>query len=149
MTFKLSEFAPYKNAIAARGSGDLAAARCEFQKCIDAGRLAGGPPMISMLFFRLGDIEALDGNQTRAVDLYEEAMKADPGSPFALLQYARSLATVLGQRDIALTKLQDAENMLSSGAWIPSEEDLSEEQYRSLSAEARTEFSDAPPAPLF
>jgi tetratricopeptide (TPR) repeat protein len=147
MTFKLSEFAPYKNAVFARGNGDFATARHEFQKCVDAGRRAGGAPMISMLLFRLGDVEALDGNQARAIEVYEEAMNTDPGSPFALLEYARSLATVLGQRDIALAKLRDAEAMLSSGAWIPSEEDLSEEQYRSLIAEARTEFSNAPPAP--
>ncbi len=134
MPFKLSEYAPYKTAVFAQADGQLGIARVEFRKCLEACRAAGGPPMISGMLFRLGDVEALDGNRDGAIRLYEEALAADPGSPLALISCAESLFGRLGEPAQALKKLEEAESLIAFGGWQPSEDDLSEPEYRRLIA---------------
>ena len=90
--------------------------------------------MISSMLFKLGDVEALDGNRDVAIRIYEDALAADPGSPLALISYAESLFRRLGEPAQALKKLQSAEALLTSGEWQPSEDDLSEHEYRRLIA---------------
>ena len=144
MEFQLSKFPPYKAAILAKAAGDLSTARIEFRKCIEAGRAAGGPPMISGLLFRLGDVEALDGKRSCAMDLYEEALEADPHSPLALISYAESLVGCLGESTLALQRLLEAEALLSSIHWLPSEDDLSLEGYKYLIGKVRAQIAGTP-----
>ena len=147
MEFQLSKFLPYKEAILAKAAGDLKTARINFARCLEAGREAGGAPMISGLLFRLGDVEALDGQRELAIQLYEEAMQADPGSPLALISYAESLYSALDEPILALEKLEAAELLLSPG-WIPSADDISLEGYKYLIAKVRAQIAGSPTGAL-
>jgi hypothetical protein len=141
MTFQLSKFPPYAAAITASIEGDLATARSEYAKCLLAAREAGGPPMISGLLNRLGNVEARDGNRARAIELYEEALLADPGSPLALISYAESLVDALADPVAAAAKLQSAEDLLASGQWHETGGDLSLASYEHLIAQVRSKIS--------
>jgi tetratricopeptide (TPR) repeat protein len=136
--FHPPSFEPYRAAIQAKVAGDFSTARAEYRKCLDAcEHYPVEPHVLADLRLRLGDIEALEGNRESALKLYADAQDADPKSPLVLIYAASSLANLLADSKLALTRLRQAEQLIASGDWQPTTDDYSESEYRTRIAEAR------------
>jgi len=72
--------------------------------------------------------------------LHKEGLALDPGSPLPLLHYAKGLLRAFKRPDLALSRLAEAEALLTSGNWRPGESEMSRDWYETEFNELRNEI---------
>jgi predicted Zn-dependent protease len=129
MTIRLSEFPEYLAAIPAAADGEFASARSNLGILLTKVESKCEPEELAYLLQLLGDVEARAGNLEAAFSLQERALAADSSSPLTLLLCAKSLLGSFQRPDLALAKLHQAELLLASDKWSPTENDMSRQWY--------------------
>jgi tetratricopeptide (TPR) repeat protein len=126
---RLSEFPEYLAAIPAADAGDLVAARTSFEALLARIESQGSLEHVAFVLLLLADVEARSGNVEKALSLHERAIATDAFNPSTLIHCAKSLLSHLNNVALALSRLQEAESLLASGKWQPSEHDMSRQWY--------------------
>lgn len=93
--------ARYKKAEELRAVANFPAAAYEFSKAAENEKYASEGNA------QVGDLMKLLGNDKRAADYYQKALKADPADGVTKMKYARTLDKI-GQYDTAVTQYNDA-----------------------------------------
>ena len=137
---RLSDQPEYRVAIPASHSGDFATARANLETLVSRARSEGDIQTASYLLQVLGDVEARAGNIELAHSLHKEGLALDPGSPLPLLHYAKGLLRAFKRPDLALSRLAEAEALLTSGNWRPGESEMSRDWYETEFNELRNEI---------
>jgi predicted Zn-dependent protease len=145
MSIRLSEFPEYLAAIPAAAEGDFASARSNLEILLAKVEAKCEPEDLAYLLQLLGDIEARAGNLETAFSLQERALIADSSSPLTLLLCAKSLLGSFQRPDLALARLSQAESLLASDKWSPTEHDMSRQWYeREIHAVRQTALQHEP-----
>ncbi len=126
---KLSEFPEYLAAVPAAVAGDFATARANLEVLFAKVEPLESPEHSAYLLQLLGDVEARSGNREKALSLYTRAVDVDCFNPLTRLHCAKSLLDHLHSPSLALARLKEAESLLASDAWHPSEDDMSRHWY--------------------
>jgi len=126
---RLSEFPEYLAAVPAAAAGDFASARSSLESLFAKIESHASTEQAAFVLQLLADVEAQSGNAEKALSLHERAIAFDAVNPLTRLNCAKSLLGPLKKPALALAHLQEAEVLLSSNAWRPSEHDMSRQWY--------------------
>jgi len=126
---RLSQYPEYLAAIPAAASGDFAAARSNLDALLVRIEAHADAEHLAYVVQLMADVEAQAGNIEKALTLHERALAIDGSSPLARLNCAKSLVSRLNLPALALERLHEAETLLASSHWQPSEHDMSRQWY--------------------
>jgi len=142
---KLSDQEEYLIAIPAAVAGDYASARQNLQILIKRALDEEDTITACHLLQTLGDVEVGAGNAEIAHALHEQALGIDRDSIYPLFTYAKSLFRIFRRPDLALLRLNELEELLTSGRWEPSDNDMSREWYERNMAYLRQQLEELEP----
>ena len=127
---RLSDQPEYLAAVPAIADGDYDTGRRNLERLLVTCRERADVATTGFVLQLLGDLEARSGNFDKGRAFYEEAVRLDSASPLPLLLYAKSLATLFADRDLALLRLAEAEQIFNAATWRPIEDGLDREWYQ-------------------
>jgi len=139
MPVRFSEQREYIIAIPAFVEKDYATARTNLEALIERLRLAGETGQTAYLLHVLGNVEAEAGELEKGHSLHRKALDLAGPHPFEHLMYATGLVRSFSQPKDAIAQVEAAEELIRSGQWTPSEEDMPREWYESEFAKIRAE----------
>ena len=126
---RLSQYPEYLAAIPAAAAGDFVSARSNLEALLAKIEAQADPQHLAYVVQLIADVEAQTGNAGKALALHERALAIDATSPLTRLKCAKSLVSHLGRPELALVRLREAESLLASDQWQPSEDDMPRQWY--------------------
>jgi len=126
---KFSEFPEYVAAVSAAAAGDFASARSSFASLFAKIETEASPEQLAFVLQLMADVELQAGNTEKALSLHERAIAIDNLNPLTRLNCAKGLVGRLNNSALALTRLQEAESLLASSNWHPTDQDMSRQWY--------------------